>query len=158
MFMIFMAAYNILLSRFSGQDDIVVGTPVAGRSRDEIQDTIGVFVNMLPMRNQPTGTKSFRTFLQEVRSRTLQALEHQDYPFEDLVEDLGIPRDAGRNPLFEAVLVHQNMDQSVLSFGDSAAYPYDLPHRTAKFDLTLEILDQPEGSLMRWEYRTSLCQ
>ncbi|XXM72315.1 condensation domain-containing protein [Lysinibacillus sphaericus] len=66
---------------------------MAGRSRDEIQDTIGVFVNMLPLRNQPMAAKSFRTFLQEVKSGTLQALEHQDYPFEDLVEDLDIPRE-----------------------------------------------------------------
>ncbi|MDQ0273986.1 non-ribosomal peptide synthetase component F/acyl carrier protein, partial [Cytobacillus purgationiresistens] len=155
-YMVLLAAYNILLSKYSGQEDIVIGSPVAGRSLVEIQDTIGVFINMLPMRNQPIGSKRFNAFLQEVKDQTLQALEHQDYPFEDLVENLKIPRVANRHPLFDVVLVHQNMDQSVLSFGDHIAYPYDMPHRTAKFDLTLEIIDMPEHTVMNWEYRTSL--
>ncbi|QED47028.1 non-ribosomal peptide synthase/polyketide synthase [Cytobacillus dafuensis] len=155
-YMIFLAVYNILLSKYSGQEDIVIGSPVSGRSREEIQNIIGVFVNMLPMRNQPEGTKRFHTFLQEVKKQTLLALEHQDYPFEDLVDKLEIPRDPSRHPLFETVLAHQNVDQSGLSFDDTFAHSYGLPHITAKFDLTVEIIDEPEGTLIRWEYRTTL--
>ncbi|WP_185150677.1 non-ribosomal peptide synthetase [Cytobacillus dafuensis] len=155
-YMILMAAYNILLSKYSGQEDIVIGSPVSGRSREEIQAIIGVFVNMLPMRNYPSGAKSFRSFLQDVKKKTLDALEHQDYPFEDLIEKLELRRDTSHHPLFDVVLVHQNMEQTQFILDNTIVTSFELPQQTSKFDLTLETVEETKGISFSWEYKTSL--
>ncbi|MDM5228718.1 amino acid adenylation domain-containing protein [Cytobacillus sp. NJ13] len=154
LYMIILTAYNILLSKYSGQEDITIGSPVSGRTHDELQKIIGVFVNMLPMRNYPAGSKSFRSFLKEVKNQTLEALEHQDYPFEDLVEKLEIHRDTSRHPLFDVALVHQNMEQSQFTLEKTKVKPYNLPHTTSKFDLTLETTQEEDYISFCWEYKT----
>ncbi|XXM72288.1 amino acid adenylation domain-containing protein [Lysinibacillus sphaericus] len=156
LYMIILAAFNILLSKYSGQEDITIGSPVSGRTHDELQKIIGVFVNMLPMRNNPSGSKSFRSFLKEVKNQTLEALENQDYSFEDLVEKLEIHKDTNRHPLFDVALVHQNMEQSKFSLDKTEVYPYELPHATSKFDLTLETTQEKDYLLFCWEYKTSI--
>ncbi|MDQ0273893.1 non-ribosomal peptide synthetase, partial [Cytobacillus purgationiresistens] len=157
LYMLLLASYNILLSKYSGQEDIVIGSPASGRTHEEIQDMIGVFVNMLPMRNHPEGLKTFQTFLQEVKKQTLTALEHQDYPFEDLIEKLEIKRDTSRHPLFDVTLVHQNMEQTQFKLDKTLVKPYPLPHKTSKFDLTLETtLEEDGGISFSWEYKTLL--
>ncbi|MDQ1352204.1 MAG: tyrocidine synthetase, partial [Acidobacteriota bacterium] len=108
LYMALIALYSTFLTKISGLEDIVIGTPVAGRRHADLEKIIGMFVNTLALRNYPSGEKKFIDFLKEVKKKTLDALENQDYQYEDLVEELAITRDAGRNPLFDALLVLQN--------------------------------------------------
>ncbi|MCP5102597.1 MAG: hypothetical protein GY950_04420, partial [bacterium] len=101
LFMVLAAVFNILPAKLSGQEDIVVGIPAAGRLHPDLEDIIGMFVNTLALRNHPTGDKNFKEFLRELKTNTLKAFENQEYQFEDLVELLKVKRDAGRNPLFD---------------------------------------------------------
>ncbi|MCP5053325.1 MAG: amino acid adenylation domain-containing protein, partial [bacterium] len=103
LFMVLLALTTILLSKLSGQENIVVGTPIAGRRHADLERIIGMFVNTLALRNYPGGTKSVKEFLEEVNKQTLGAFENQEYPFEDLVEKLDVKRDVGRNPLFDVM-------------------------------------------------------
>ncbi|HLP45258.1 MAG TPA: condensation domain-containing protein, partial [Candidatus Kapabacteria bacterium] len=112
LFMVLLAIFNILLSKLSGQEDIIVGTASAGRRHAELQCLIGMFVDTLALRNYPFGEKIIMDFIGEVTGRTLEAFENQEYPFEDLVDKLSIRRDAGRNPLFDVMFVLQNMADS----------------------------------------------
>src|SRR5699024_114156 len=100
LYMVLLSVWQILLGRYANQEDITVGTPVAGRTKEEIQDTVGMFINMLAMRNHPKGEKSYADFLQEVKVNALSAFEHQDYQFDELVEQLDLPRELNRNALF----------------------------------------------------------
>ncbi len=110
LFMNLLAAFNVLLHHYSGQDDIIVGTAVAGRRHVDLQDIIGFFVNSLAMRNAPSPQKKFSDFVAEVKETTLQAFDNQDVQFEDLVFKLNPSRDAGRNPLFDVAFGLQNFD------------------------------------------------
>jgi tyrocidine synthetase-3 len=109
LFMVLTALFTIMLSKLSGQQDIVMGTPTAGRRHADLERVIGMFVNTLALRNYPSGSKRFSGFLQEVKSKTLKAFENQEYPFEDLVEKVDVARDVSRNPLFDVMLVLQNI-------------------------------------------------
>jgi amino acid adenylation domain-containing protein len=102
-YMLFLALFNTLLFKLTNQQDIVVGTPAAGRRHADLERIIGMFVNTLPLRNYPAADKGFGDFLEEVRDRTVAAFDNQDYPFEDLVEQLGVKRDIARNPLFDTL-------------------------------------------------------
>ena len=106
--MTMLAAFQVLLARYSGQDDIVVGTPVANRTRTELEGLIGCFVNTLVLRTQLSEQQTVRELLQQVRDVTLGAHAHQDLPFEKLLEALHIDRDQSRNPLFQVMLLVQN--------------------------------------------------
>ena len=110
LFMVILTLYNILLSKLCQQEDIVVGTLIAGRRHPDLENLIGMFVNTLALRNYPQGDKTFNEFLREVRKRTLDAFDNQDYQFENLVEQLKLERDAGRNPLFDAVFAFRARD------------------------------------------------
>ncbi|MCU0290187.1 MAG: condensation domain-containing protein, partial [Acidobacteria bacterium] len=109
LFMLLAAVLNILLAKFSGQEDIVIGTPIAGRRHADLEKIIGMFVNTLALRNFPAGENTFPGFLEQLKDRTLQAFENQEYPFDDLVEKVSISRDMGRNPLFDVLFVLQNI-------------------------------------------------
>jgi acyl carrier protein len=103
-FMMVLALYYILLSKQTGQEDIVVGSPITGRRHDDLQYVIGMFVNMLALRNKPSGEKTFRQFLEEVKANALDAYENQDYQFDDLTRELGVQGNSSRNPIFDTVL------------------------------------------------------
>ena len=120
-YMALLAVYNILLSRLSGQEDIIIGTPTAGRRHADLQHIIGMFVNTLALRNTPTASQSFSQFLHQLKLRTLAAFENQEYPFEDLVEEVWSNRDAGRNPLFDVMFVLQNIGLDAADTADSIA-------------------------------------
>ena len=156
LYMVMLAAYNVLLSRYSGQDDIIVGTPVAGRQHGDIENTVGMFVNTLAMRNYPKGDMTFKEFLPEVKKNTLQAFENQDYMFEDLVERLNIPRDLSRNPLFDTMFVLQNMNYSSLEMNGFHLTPLKFDQKVSMFDLTLEAVEHDEVINLEFEYCTKL--
>ncbi|MGB7604797.1 MAG: amino acid adenylation domain-containing protein, partial [Lutisporaceae bacterium] len=108
MYMVLLSAYNVLLSKYSGQEDIVVGSPIAGRPHADLENIMGMFVNTLAMRNFPQGNKTFKEFLEEVKANSLLAFENQDYQFEELIDKLNVTRDLSRNPLFDVMFSMQN--------------------------------------------------
>ncbi|HEY0097080.1 MAG TPA: amino acid adenylation domain-containing protein, partial [Archangium sp.] len=153
LFMTLLAGFQALLSRYSGQDDIVVGSPIAGRTRAELEGLIGFFVNTLVLRARiPSGT-SFGGLLQQVRDTTLSAFEHQDVPFEKLVEELRPQRDPSRSPLFQVMFSLQNIPSSQLALGGGLTLSsLDLESSISKFDLSLFMQETPEGLRGSFEY------
>ncbi len=155
-FMTLLAAFQALLARYSGRDEILVGAPISGRNRAEIEGLIGFFVNTLVMRTQVAGDLSIRELLGRVRETTLGAYAHQDLPFEKLVEQLQPERSLSREPLFQVMLVFQNAPRGAGGLSGLRIAPEPPAVATAKFDLTLsltEVGDELHGSL---EYATDL--
>ncbi|WP_407873315.1 non-ribosomal peptide synthase/polyketide synthase [Paenibacillus melissococcoides] len=155
-YMVLLAAYSALLGRLGGQEEVIVGSPVAGRPHADLEGMLGMFVNTLALRTYPAGEKSFTAYLQEVKQTALAAFEHGDYPFEELVERVVRQRDTSRNPIFDAMLVLQNMDQAELKLPDLQLTPYLTENTAAKFDLTLIVSEQREGFSCSWEYSSAL--
>ncbi|MCU0288247.1 MAG: condensation domain-containing protein, partial [Acidobacteria bacterium] len=156
LYMGLLAVFNILLSRYSGQEDIIVGSGIAGRNHDDLKDMIGLFINMLAMRNYPIAEKTIRVFIEEVRENTLKAFENETMQFEDLVRRLEIERNPSRNPLFDVCIVVQNFEMAELHAGDIAFKPYPLKNNTAKFDITLFTWENGEDISFSLEYCTAL--
>jgi hypothetical protein len=158
LYMTLLAALQVVLWRYSGQEDIAVGTPVAGRKRTETEGLIGFFINTLVLRTRMRGEWSFRELLGEVRERTLEAYEHQDVPFEKLVDELEVERDMSRTPLFQVAMVLQNAGQEELQLGGLEVEEYSLAeeNRTAKFDLTWGLWESGRGLQGGVEYNTDL--
>jgi amino acid adenylation domain-containing protein/non-ribosomal peptide synthase protein (TIGR01720 family) len=152
----FLAVFNILLSRYSGQEDIITGSGIAGRRHENLQDMMGLFVNMLPMRNTPHREKTFKEFLDNVKENVLKAFNNQDMQFEDLVRQLGYPRDPAHNPLFDVCFSVQNFDRPELRAGDVTFKPYHIEHKTAKFDITLFTWEAGDEIHFSLEYCTDL--
>ena len=141
LFMVVHAALAVLLARLSGTSDIAIGTPVAGRGEQVLDDVIGMFVNTLVLRTEVEGAARFVDLLAGVREADLQAFGHADVPFERLVEVLNPERSQARNPLFQVMLVFQNMEQSVLELGDLTVAGVDAGSVSAKFDLQLTVVE-----------------
>jgi amino acid adenylation domain-containing protein len=156
LFMVLLAAYNVLLSKLSGQEDILVGIPAAGRSHADIQPVFGMFVNTLVMRNLPAGNRRFNDFLRELKDRTLEAFEHQDYQFEDLVESLDAGKDPGRNPLFDTMFVLENMATPTMEIPGLKLKQHDYRTNVAKFDMILNCSEIDGNIKFFVEYRVSL--
>jgi amino acid adenylation domain-containing protein len=156
LFMTLLAAFQTLLSRYTGQDDIVVGSPIANRRRTEIEGLIGFFVNTLVLRTEVGDDPGFRQLLGRVREVTLGAYAHQDLPFEQLVELMQPDRDLGHTPLFQVVFVLQNAPMPALALSQLTLSPLAIDTRTAKFDLTLSLVETPSGLSGMLEYSTDL--
>ncbi|MEG7354090.1 amino acid adenylation domain-containing protein [Bacillus inaquosorum] len=156
LYMVLLASYTLLLSKYSGQEDIIVGSPIAGRPHADLEPIIGMFVNTLAMRNHPEKWKNFTQYLAEVKENALKAYEHQDYPFEALVDQLDIARDLSRNPLFDTMFVLQNTEQEQLEINDVTFKPFPSEHTMAKFDLTLTAVEEESGIHFTMEYLTAL--
>lgn len=156
LFMFLFAAYNILLSKYSGQDDIVVGTPASGRTHPDLEEMIGMFVGTLPVRSQPAGDKTFSQYLGETKQLILTALHNQDYPLEKLVEKLKIKRDASRNPLFDAMFSFSQEDNPSSADGALTTSCFDAERVSAHFDVDLEARRDARGLELLFEYATSL--
>lgn len=154
LYMTLLAAWQVLLWRYSGQEDIAVGSPVAGRKQAELEGLIGFFVNALVLRSQVRGSLTFAEFLRQVRETTLQAYAHQDVPFEKLVEVLHPERDMSRTPLFQVMFMLQNAPQLELEFGASRLVLFPLLGNTAKFDLTLSFYEVGGGLRGGLNYNT----
>jgi len=156
LYMVLLAAYNILLSKYSGQEDIIVGSPIAGRPHTDLENIIGIFINTLAMRNFPTGEKTFGEFLREVKENALEAYENQDYQFEELVENLNITRDMSRNPLFDVMFTIQNIDNPDTGIDTLKVNPYPMENKTSKFDMTLTAVEKGTNIGLTIEYCTRL--
>ncbi|MBC9929146.1 non-ribosomal peptide synthetase [Chitinophaga qingshengii] len=146
LFMTLLAAYNVLLHRYSGQDDICVGSPIAGRTQQETEGLIGIFINTLALRSDLGNNPSFLTFLQQVRETTLGAYEHQEVPFEKVVEEVVKERDLSRHPLFQVMFILQNTPE-VQSFnlGEVPMEQQGVARVTAQFDLMVSLEEGEEG-------------
>src|SRR5256884_1704243 len=156
LFMTLLSAFSLLLSRMSGQEDVVVGTPIANRTRMETESLIGFFVNTLVLRTKIEARESFRELMRRVREVTLGAYSHQDVPFEKLVEELQSERDLSHSPLFQVMLVLQNAPREALRLGELELRAAGVTNETAKFDLTLELAESVEGVDGVWQYNTDL--
>lgn len=164
LFMVFLALYSVFISKISNQDDVIVGTAVAGRNHSDLTRIIGMFVNTLPLRNFPKPEKSFTQFLVDVRKRSLEVFENQDYPFEQLVEKVAV-RDMSRNPIFDFMFVFNSVLTQPRTTSDhlfSSSQPdsqESIPlheQTSSKFDLSLNILEHPRGYSFAFQYRTKL--
>ncbi len=161
-YMLLLSWFNILISKLSGEEDIIIGTPTAGRDHQEIEKTLGMFVNTLALRNKVPGAKSFVHFLREVKNNTLKAFENQHYQFETLVDKLNLPRDVSRNPLFDIIFVFQNVEVKTLDTGadnQNGSFQLEPVHSeniNAKYDLALEVYDSANEFSCTLIYSTKL--
>ncbi|MCH6257181.1 amino acid adenylation domain-containing protein [Puniceicoccaceae bacterium K14] len=155
-FMLLLAGFSATLSRFSGQDDIVVGSPTSGRDHADLENIMGMLVNTLALRSFPSGEKRFIDYLQEVKEICLGAFENQHYAFEDLVDGLDLPRDGGRNPLFDVNLVFQNFDTEDARDTLGSVRRLNTSAVQSKFDLTLLVRETSEGLSCSVTYATAL--
>ena len=156
LFMILLAAFQSLLCRYCGQDDIAVGTPIAGRNRQETEGVIGFFVNTLVLRSDFSDNPTFRELLRQVRETTLQAYTHQDLPFEKLVEELHPVRNTSISPLFQVMFVLENARSVSLRLEGIDAVPVPIANHVAKFDLSLVIGEKDGALLTSLDYNTDL--
>ena len=157
LFMTLLAAFQVLLHRYSGQEDVAVGVPIAGRSRPELEGLIGFFVNTLVLRGDLSGGPSFKEYLARVRARALEAYEHQELPFEKLVEELAPRRDLSRNPLFQVSLGLQNTPPAQWQLeGLQVQRIEGISNESAQFDLSLTLTERADRLLGSVEYVTDL--
>jgi amino acid adenylation domain-containing protein len=156
LFMILLTAFVTLLRRYSGSDDIVVGSPIAGRNNRKTESLIGFFVNTLVLRLNRSGNPSFLDLLAHVRQVCLEAYAHQDVPFEQLVDVLQPERNLSQTPLFQVMFVFQNTPTENLALTNLSITPFATEHVTAKFDLTLSMTETAQGLSGTFEYNTDL--
>jgi amino acid adenylation domain-containing protein len=157
LFMLLLAAWQVLLMRYSGQSDLAVGSPVAGRQRAELEPLIGYFVNTLVLRADGSANPAFTTLLQQVRQTCVEAFAHQELPFERVVAELAPQRELGRNPLYQVCFALQNMPASALHLGPALQVQrLGLQADSAKFDLSLSITPQQASLRAALEYSTEL--
>lgn len=156
LFMTLLTAYKTLLYRYSGQDDIIVGTPIAGRRQKEVEELIGFFVNTLPLRTDLSGKPTFRQLLQRVKQVALEAFDHQDLPFEKIVEEVQPERSMNQSPLFQTMFVLQNAPMPKMELKDLTVSFLEVHNETAKFDLLLTMIETETGMTAAFEYSKQL--
>jgi amino acid adenylation domain-containing protein len=160
LYMYIMAVFAILLSKQAGEEDIIIGTPTAGRNHIDVENIVGNFINTIPIRSYPSGRKTFKEFLKEVRTQAANAFQNQDYPFDSLVDRIAVDRDINRNPIFNVVF--NLLDQGEYSnhlpdsgeTSDSEITTYK--NLTSKFDISLIVINLNDNLLFSFEYYTSL--
>ncbi|WP_317132988.1 condensation domain-containing protein [Mucilaginibacter rubeus] len=155
-FMVLLSCWNILLSRLSGQEDVVTGTPSGGREHAGLEEMAGMFVNTLALRSQVKGTQSVQAYLESTRENTLEAFSNQGYQYEELVDSLKLERDTGRNPLFDVMFVFQNYASGTLSAAGIELSGYEQAHTISKFDLLLSCQEKDGILGFALEYASSL--
>ncbi|MCP4768925.1 MAG: AMP-binding protein, partial [Gammaproteobacteria bacterium] len=156
LYMTLLAAFSVLLNRYSGQQDIVVGSPIANRNRAEVENLIGFFVNSLVMRTDVSGNPDFRELVQRVNRTSLGAFDHQDLPFEKLVDELQPERDRSQNPLFQVMFALQNMPMDPLALEGLKLQAIPPEIHTTRFDLEVHIFEGPEFLSFAFIYNTGL--
>jgi non-ribosomal peptide synthetase component F len=159
LFMTMASAFTTLLYHYTGQTDIVLGTPIANRTRVELEDLIGFFVNTLVLRTDLSGNPTFQELLGRVRQVCLEAYANQDLPFEQLVETVQPRRDLSRPPLFQVMLILQNAPIPVVTLPEGLTVtPIDLDDRPVRFDLEFHLWEEPDGLRGSLQYNTDLFQ
>ncbi|HLL47390.1 MAG TPA: condensation domain-containing protein, partial [Longimicrobiaceae bacterium] len=151
LFMTLLAAFDVLLARYTGEEDVVVGTPVAGRTRPELEGVVGFLVNTVALRTDCSGDPAFGELLARVREATLGAWEHRELPFDKLVEALAVPRDPGRNPVFQVLFSSQAARAAPPALPGLEVRPEPWRAATAKFDLALEVADEGAEIRCGWQ-------
>ncbi|MBA2283897.1 MAG: amino acid adenylation domain-containing protein, partial [Ktedonobacteraceae bacterium] len=156
LFMLLLAAFQVVLARYSGQEDIAVGTPIANRNRAESEDLIGCFVNTLVLRGDLSGNPSIRAFLHRVREVCLGAYAHQDLPFEKIVDELQPERDLSRSPLFQVLFALQNLPMVKETLPGLQVVPLNVELETVKLDLSLTLSETVDGLVGSLRYCSDL--
>ena len=160
LFMVLLAAYNVLLSRYTGQQDIVIGTTIAGRPHTDLENIIGLLIETLALRNYPRGEQTFEDFLIRVKQQTLNAYENQAYPFKELMKVLGAENEISRNPVFDAMLIVQNMETADFESDSLNVSPYHPPkedeQHMSKVDFTFTAVERGEDVHINLEYCSRL--
>ncbi|HZI03090.1 MAG TPA: amino acid adenylation domain-containing protein, partial [Archangium sp.] len=155
-FMTLLAATQVLLHRYSGQEDFALGTPVAGREQHGLEGLIGFFINTLVLRARPRASLTFRELLAQVKASTLESFAHQEVPFEKLVEVLQPQRDLSRSPLFQVMVIYQQGLELARAMPGVTLRPLEVESRTSRFDLSLSFTDGAEELSVSFEYNTDL--
>ncbi|MCY9530150.1 MULTISPECIES: non-ribosomal peptide synthetase [Paenibacillus] len=155
-FSVLFGVFSILLSRYSGQEDTIVGSPVSGRGKQELQSMLGMFANTVAIRVYPDGKKTFVGFLDEVAEAIRGAVANEEYPFERLVEQLNVPRDASRNPVFDVMFSMFEQDEEQFRLGDAVVTSYPFEQRSAKFDLMMDAFFSEDSFFFELQYCTAL--
>ncbi|MGB5980470.1 MAG: amino acid adenylation domain-containing protein [Cyclobacteriaceae bacterium] len=156
LYMVLFSVFNVLLSKLSSQEDITVGTDFAGRPHADLEKVIGMFVNTAVIRSFPKGSKTFKTYLSDVKASILEAIENQDYQYEQLVEDLEIERSTSHNPLFDVVFALQNFKENTFELPGLTLSQFNFEYAVSKFDLTF-IAEESNGQIIyKMEYSTQL--
>jgi len=157
LFMLLLAAFKALLYRYGSGDDLVIGTPIAGRRRSELESVVGLFANTLALRTRLAGNSEFRTLLSSVRQTVLSAWEHQELPFEKLVEALQPVRELSHSPVFQVMFIQQNTPWEAAPMRELAVEPAEMaPARTAKFELTVSASEYQGELWLAFEYNSDL--
>lgn len=155
-YMFLLTCYYILLYKYTGQETIIVGSPISGRTHKELENVLGMFVNTLPLKNSIISEEKFEDLLEKVKENLLKAYEYQDYPFDLLVNELNITRDNSRTPLFDTMFIYQSDIFSTVEFnGENAKYYIPKSH-TSKYDLSLETILNDKKLQLSFEYWTKL--
>ncbi|MBF0287249.1 MAG: amino acid adenylation domain-containing protein [SAR324 cluster bacterium] len=156
LFMGLLSIVKILLYRYSSQEDIIVGSPIAGRNHPDLEDQIGFYVNTLALRDQINSNDTFLGLLQKIKQTTIEAFDHQDYPFDKLVDELNVPRFTDRSPLFDVMVVLQNQDFEEIGLSGVHIIPFAEESSSSRFDLTLNFAETDSTIQAEIEYRTDL--
>lgn len=156
LYMTLLAAFQTMLLRYTAQEDLVVGTPIAGRTQVEIEEMIGCFLNTLVLRTDLSGDPSFRELLGRTRAVTLAAYAHQEVPFEQILETLNPSRDASFSPLVQVMFILQNAPMGALELAGLTLQPIEVNNGTTKYDLTLEVVERPDGLQASLQYDVDL--
>lgn len=155
-FMIYLAAVDVLFARYTGQDDIAIGTPIANRTRKETENTIGFFVNTLVLRNDLSGDISFMELIERVKAGALESYDAQDMPFEMIVDELDIERDLSRNPLFQVMFALQNGELPEFKLPNLTIARIETDNHSAMFDFWISMRELADGVHVLCEYNTDI--
>ncbi|MBL7701391.1 MAG: amino acid adenylation domain-containing protein [Ferruginibacter sp.] len=155
-YMLLLSVYQVVLSKLSNQEDIVIGTPTAGRIHADLEGVMGMFVNTLPLRNFSGSDLAFTDFLKNVKENVLACFDNQEYQYEDMIESLSVNRDMSRNPLFDVMFNYENFKDSNLTLDGLEIGTFEKEHKISKFDLTLMVTESEDKLFVDFEYATSL--
>lgn len=153
-YMLFLSAFMVLLNKYTRQEDIIVGTPVAGRINRDTEKMMGMFVNTLALRGRPENNKYFSSFLEEIKKECLTCFDNQEYPFEELIDQLGVARDTSRNPLFDVLFTVDKADESIVLKDGTEIKVSDLQgqYSIEKFDITVNVVEEDNKFSIIWSY------
>lgn len=155
-FMLFMSVFSILLQKYTGQEDIVIGSPMLGRTLPDSQNLIGMFVNTVAIRNDINKNYTFKEVLMHTAEKCLLAYDNQNYQFDDLVRKLSAHKDNSRNPLFDVMFGVQNGGTCIVKIGNANLVPTKIEGNVSKFDITLMIDSEEDGYILYWEYNSDI--